>query len=466
MSPETQSLKEQFTYFGTAGKDYPRFDPAKPLPQHLQPTKHYAAQLGMQALPFIPLFPPFNVLFTGIVEKLGIRSMAGKQLRQWMPANLTRMHPDKFSDEFFVERRLNGFNPGKLNRVEGKDWQYEVRYKTGRHQAKPAGILPNYVEARFVLAEQALTVHSIAYSFQDGGELTCQPGHEDWEKAKQLFRNAEYIFQEIQSHLARTHMNMDQYAMAFYRNVVKNPIRQLLEPHFVGLLNIDKKGAALIIGNKGFIPEASSLTPEGVDEVLIEEISRLSYKGWSPKNQALPDFIHNNYFDPVALCVWQILEEYVDAFVQNNELEIQRFWPEIEGMSGDLVAHSVLDPKLVKQFGTLAVENLEDLKGLCVYVIYHSLFFHSWVNNKQYEDGGDIEYAAIGLWDSNSPDYKQVEVDKRHDAQIKLMWQLANVHYKPVMEVGPPALKKLLWDHKATIETGIPLGWLMMSINI
>jgi linolenate 9R-lipoxygenase len=83
-----------------------------------------------------------------------------------------------------------------------------------------------------------------------------------------------------------------------------------------------------------------------------------------------------------------------------------------------------------------------------------------------YEDGGDIDYAAIGLWDSDSPDYKKAEVDKRYDEQVKLMWQLANVHYHPVMEVGPPALTKRLLEHRATIEPGISLGWLMMSINI
>ncbi|NJN39443.1 MAG: hypothetical protein HC790_13290 [Acaryochloridaceae cyanobacterium CSU_3_4] len=459
--------KQQFIYYGTAGKDYPRFDPAQPLPPHLQPTKQYEAQLGLRALPFLPFLPPFNLGFLeGIVGRIGIRSMTGAKLRQWMPANLTRMHPDKSSDEFFVERRLNGFNPGKLNRVQGQDWQYEVRYLTGRHHVEPAGLIPDYIEARFTLVDHRLKVHSIAYSLQKQPFLYHPSDTPEWERAKQLFRNSEYIFQEIQSHLARTHMNMDQYAMAFYRNVSSNPIQELLAPHFVGLLNIDKKGAALIIGNTGFIPEASSLTTEGVDNVLVAEISKLSYKGWSPKNQALPDQIHNNYFDPAALCVWQILEDYVAEFVSKQASGIEQYWAEIEGMSADLVKHSILDASLVKQFGTLAVENLEDLKALSVYVIYHSLFFHSWVNNKQYEDGGDVEYAAIGLWDTTDPAYDQALVDQRHDAQVKLMWQLANVHYKPVMEVGPSALKQRLWEQRATIEPGISLDWLMMSINI
>ena len=139
-----------------------------------------------------------------------------------MPANLSRLRPDKFSDEYFVERRLNGFNPGKLNPVTGQEWQYAVRYETGRYKAEPGGILPEYSEARFTLSDRSLQVHSIEYSWK-GQVINCFPTDgQYWQKAKYYFRSAEYVFQEIQSHLGRTHMNMDQYAMAFYRNVIKS----------------------------------------------------------------------------------------------------------------------------------------------------------------------------------------------------------------------------------------------------
>ncbi|NER34355.1 MAG: catalase [Oscillatoria sp. SIO1A7] len=446
--------KPAFSYYGEAGRDLPRFDFTRPLPSSVQPTGKYFAQLGLRVLPFANVIPPI------ISERIGFSAMPGKHAAEWMPANLTRCHPDKFSDAFFVERRLNGFNPGKLNRVAGQDWQYAISYNTGRYKLEPGGLLPKFIEARFVLDGENLQVHSI--KFELGEEIATHfPGDLNWEWSKRLFRSAEFVYQEIQTHLGRTHMNMDQYAMAFYRNVKNNPIRQLLEPHLEGLLNINKRGAALIIGNTGFLPEASALTPESVFEVLKDEVKELSYK-WSPVVQALPDRIVNNYFDRAALCTWSLLEEYVGQFFEENRQGIREHWQEIEDMSRDLIVHSILPPEK----GSLAIAGIEDLRQLCIYVIYHSTFFHSWVNGKQYEDGGDVDYAAIGLWDKGDRSYNQNTVDEKQEAQVKLMWQLANVHYNPIMEVGPVALKNLFWKYRDRIEPGIPLEWIMTSINI
>ncbi len=450
------NLKNQFKYYGEAGKDYPRFDVRKPLPLEVKPTPRYEAHLGLQVLPVN--FSFLNFIFS----RFGFRSMAGSQLQEWMPANLSRLHFDKFSDEYFVERRLNGFNPGRLKPTEEKDWQYAVKYETSRYKVEAGGLLPEYCEARFVLTGRTLKAHSIEYCLKDQ-VIKCFPTDgEEWKLAKYYFRNAEFIFQEIQSHLGRTHMNMDQYAMAFYRNVLNSPIRELLLPHFEGLINIDKKGALLIIGTKGFIPEASALDYESVEKVLTEEISRLSYKKWSPINQALPDVIENNYFDEAAKAVWELLGKYVSDFFNNNQEGIQSYWFEIEAMSEDLSRHSILKP----EFGTLEVKKIEDLKQLCIYIIYHCTFFHSWVNNKQYEDGGDIEYASIGLWDKEDANYDAKKVIERNNNQVKLMWTLANVHHNPAIEFAPLPLKKLLWEYRDRIELGIPLGSIMMSINI
>ncbi len=460
MNQSSSNPKVRFKYYGTPGKDFARFDVNSPLPEEVEPTPRYEAHLGLQVFPTLPLIPLFNWAFSGLAKKFGFRSMTGPSLQTWMPANLSRLRPDKFSDEYFVERRLNGFNPGKLKRVAEQEWQYAVRYNTGRYKVEPGGILPEYSEARFILRDRSLHVHSIEYSWKEQ-VINCFPTDgQYWEDAKYYFRSAEYVFQEIQSHLGRTHMNMDQYAMAFYRNVMKSPIRELLWPHFEGLISIDKKGASLIIGNTGFIPEASALDAKSVEGVLVEEIARLNYH-WSPKIQVLPDPIDNNYFDRAALAMWELLEKYVSEFFVNNQQEIQTYWHEIEDMSKDLVTHSIFDPK-----EKLAINDQKDLQQLCVYILYHCTFFHSWVNNKQYEDGGDIEYTAIGLWDEDDPNYDAKKVEKRHDSQVKLMWTLANVRYNPAIEFAPLPLKKLLWEYRDRIEPGIPLGWIMMSINI
>lgn len=448
--------KDIFVYHGTAGKDIARFDFNSPLPANLQPTPRYNALATMVKLNPPSATPPTPPL-VGIYGTLGIM---GANVTKWMPANLSRCHPHKFSDEYFVERRLNGFNPGKLNRVQGQAWQYVVRYNCAGYEKDAAGIFPDIIEARFILKETELQVHSIQFSL-DGTISTHVPGDEKWEWSKRLFRSVEFVFHEIQSHLGRTHMNMDQYAMAFYRNIVNNPIKQLIEPHFEGLLNIDKLGSALIIGETGFIPEASVLKPTGVDEILTEYVSQLSYH-WKPSIQALPDRIDNNHFDKAALAMWNLLEEYVRNFFQKNKAAIQANWSEIEGMSKDLIDHSILKPEL----GTLAIKSIDDLKQLCVYIIYHCTFFHSWVNNKQYDDGGDIEYTAIGLWDDKNPAYNPVSVATKNATQTILMWTLSHVLYNPVMEVGPAELKELIWKNRKKIQPGIPLELIMMSINI
>ena len=446
------SLAEQYPY--TEGT--PRFDATKPLPARVQPKPRYWANFGLNLLPSQQINPALPEL--GIT---GVQEIMGPSATIYMPPNLTRTRLDKFSDDFFVERRLNGFNPGQLRPVSAQAWQYEINYDCRNYTVEPSGILPSLITARFSFSGQYLHPHSIEFTLE-GKTETQRPGDENWEWSKRLFRCAEFVFQEIQTHLAQTHLNMDQYAMAYYRNIVNNPIRLLLESHFEGLLNINKLGAGLIIGDQGFIPEASSLTPSGVDSVLSEYISRLSYRHWTPRMDALPDRVLNNYFDSAAMTMWNILETYVKSFFVEHQSGIDKYWEEVQAMSSELVSHSILKPNL----GTLAVCSNADLQKLCLYVIYHSTFFHSWVNNKQYEDGGDVSYSTIGLWDTYHPSYNPLQVAQREAQQVILLWTLSNVHYNPIMDVGPTVLKDLIWYHREYIEPGIPIADIMMSINI
>ncbi len=195
--------------------------------------------------------------------------------------------------------------------------------------------------------------------------------------------------------------------------------------------------------------------------MLKDEISCLIYH-WRPHVQALPDLILNHHFDPAAIAMWSLLEDYVREFFAEHQAGIDAHWAEIEGMSADLVSHSILKPEL----GTLAIQGCADLQQLCVYVIYLSTFFHSWINNKQYEDGGDVSYATIGLWNSHDPAYNPQLVAQREARQVMLLWTLSHVRYNSIMDVGPAVLKDLIWQRRQQIEPGIPLANLMMSTNI
>jgi linolenate 9R-lipoxygenase len=449
--------KEVFKYFGTAGRDIPRFDPHLPLPPRVVPSPHLVANMGLFA---IPAEPAGSLGQLGIVGVLDI--IQKLQSPMVMPANLTRCRPDKFSDEFFVERRLNGFNPGKIKKVQNQTWQYVIRYDCRKHVLKKAAaILPAVIEARFVLEQQSLTVHSIEYQLNAVATVSC-PGNTDWEWAKRLFRCAEILFQESQSHLARTHLNVEQYAMPYYRNIVDNPIKVLLEPHFEGLLNVNKLGNSTIFGANGILPQASALDEKQVEQLMKEEVRKLNYHNWHPRQHTMPDVVANNFFDRASLAVWAAMEEYVADFFAKQGENIQSLWPEIVAMSADLVQHSILAP----QYGTLAIANIQELQKLCTYVIYHSSFLHSWLNYKQYEDGGDVEYATIGLWDSDHPDYHPAEVTQKHIKQVLLAWTLSQIRHNPILETGDPLLKELLWQRRHDITPGFPIETIMSSIHV
>ncbi|MEL6462007.1 MAG: lipoxygenase family protein [Cyanobacteria bacterium J06641_2] len=448
--PATENPKQQFIY----ADGFPTFDSTKELPQTVQPTRHWqfnflTSQIGLKAVQGLLTIPTQN---NGQLQLTAAT---------YLPPNLTRLNPDKYSDEFFVERRLNGFNPGQMKRVENQPWQYIIRYEFKDAQVDDNGILPQYIEARFCLDGEKLNPHSIQYLLYGDTETQNQkPGDSDWEWSKKLFRNAEFVSHELRTHLGATHLNMDQYAMAYYRNIDKNPIKQLLHPHFEGLLKIDQQGINVLIGdeaNEGTVPSLTCLNYQDSQRLLKENLKYLTYRNWTPRQQTLPDYIENNYFDTAAITMWNILTEYVKNFCDEHQQEIQQHWSEIQAMSDDLSSHSILLPEL----GTLDIKNISDLRQMLIYIIYICTFQHSWVNNKQYEDGGDIEYATLGMWKNNDP-----AVAARNAQQLITLWNLTSVRYNLIMDIGSTELKNALWENRDKINPGIDINSILMSISI
>ncbi|MCC5630073.1 hypothetical protein LC613_19355 [Nostoc sphaeroides CHAB 2801] len=453
VSEQRKANQEKFIY----ASNIPTFDVTKPLPPTVLPSIkwQYNFKSSLYGLGGVRQILTAPNLKSGGTELNTI---------SYLIPNLTRLRPDKFSDEFFVERRLNGFSPGKLKRVENQPWQYVIRYDFSGVSVDPNGILPQFIEARFCLDGQQLHVHSIEFILH--GETKIQnlsPSDQDWEWAKKLFRSAEFVQHETVAHLGGTHLNIDQYAMAYYRNVVNNPIIELLEPHFEGLLSINQQGLSELVGSEtkeGVVPQLTALNYQDTQKILVEGLQTLTYRNWSPRSHTLPDYVANNHYDRAAIAFWQIINKYVKDFFDQNQAGIQQYWSEIEAMSKDLAAHSILKPEL----GTLDIKTLQDLRQMCVYVIYISTFQHSWVNHKQYEDGGDIEYATLGMWKEND-----AMTAARNGRQLSTTLNLTSVRHNPIMGVDQPVankLKEALWENREQIEPGIAIDTILMSISI
>jgi linolenate 9R-lipoxygenase len=228
---------------------------------------------------------------------------------------------------------------------------------------------------------------------------------------------------------------------------------------------MNTRGLFAILGYKdkngkdvdGAVTFLSCVDVDNMYVLIRQELSNMTYRNGNPRSQFLPDYVTNNYFDRSASTMWRIITDYVSRFFAKNRADIQTYWSEIVGMSQDLSANSILK----KELGTLDIKTMQDLHDLCVYVIYNSTFYHSWVNNKQFEDAGDVEYVTMSAWKDTDP-----LLAARHAKQILSMQNLTAVRCNLIMDVGPADLKDAIWKQRAQIEPGLPLDKLMMSISI
>lgn len=95
----------------------------------------------------------------------------------------------------------------------------------------------------------------------------------------------------------------------------------------------------------------------------------------------------------VFICKWlsQALGAKKDAQWfdggERMDMNVQR-----ESINGVLKAVS---PITKKDKPTL--EDLNNMKQVCMYVIYHSSFMHTWSNIRQYDDCGELRYCSLGI---------------------------------------------------------------------
>ncbi|MCK5869516.1 hypothetical protein BMR07_15215 [Methylococcaceae bacterium CS1] len=202
----------------------------------------------------------------------------------------------------------------------------------------------------------------------------------------------------------------------------------------------------LLYETGGYIPQASALTSAGINERVRDLLGVQNWHDWKP----MPALSDRHYFPKAQQAYWDILGEYVNRYIDDNIKEIREHWHEIYCFSNDLVKHSVplylsdVDLKqLDKNAQTLAKERLEwyqqhyhinlsspretingelkvlspitlsarfssagiqNLKESCRYIIMMATFMHSFVNEHQYDDIGEVLYNCLGLRFGESKD--------------------------------------------------------------
>ena len=189
----------------------------------------------------------------------------------------------------------------------------------------------------------------------------------------------------------------------------------------------------------GYIPQATAMTHSGIAARVRDLLGVQDWKYWRP----MEPVSDKHLFPGSQKAYWDILGDYIEAFFQQNMQGIREHWYEIFRFSEDLVAHAVplylsdcdlehLDErerqlaterlawyqrryaidaeaprstvdgelKVLSRLTTSEAFNendLDDVKHACRYIIMMSTFMHSFVNEQQYNDIGEVLYNSLGL---------------------------------------------------------------------
>ena len=268
-----------------------------------------------------------------------------------------------------------------------------------------------------------------------------------WLQAKRVARVAGAFCTEMEEHFAGTHLNTEQYAVAAYRNLRLNPVAGLLLPHLKEVSIINHTADTAIIGS--YIPTATALSRAGTQQRTRDILGLQDWRGWQPMKAISPA----HTCAQAERLFWDVLGEYVDEFFRKHEDGIRSHWGEIQRFADDLVTHSVpvfltapqdappadprhrelaaqrlqyhcqqygFDPHLPREtiHGELkavsritaagthdaaAPQDWQNLKDACRYVIMQATYMHTWINEHQSDDLGEVRYSCGGLRFGDGP---------------------------------------------------------------
>lgn len=377
------------------------------------------------------------------------------------PENLTccierRLPGYTRGDDWFGERMMNGMNRGCFVPDATRPGHYWMRYfGVCWYDINDLYALPD-VAVLFKLKDDGLPtpleIHITGRLSRGDHDpfrtrVFSAAGGDAWLQAKRIARVAGAFCTEVEEHFAGTHLNAEQYSIAAYRNLRLNPVAGLLLPHLKEVSLINHTANKELI--HGYIPTATALTYAGLQQRTRDILGLQDWRGWRPMKAISPA---HTCAEAESL-FWDVLGEYVDEFFRLHEDGIKTHWGEIQRFADDLVTHSVpvfltaardapprdpryqelaaqrlqyhcqqygFDPQLPREtidgelktvsritaagtHGGASPLDWQNLKDACRYIIMQATYMHTWINEHQYDDLGEVRYSCGGLRFGDKP---------------------------------------------------------------
>jgi hypothetical protein len=338
------------------------------------------------------------------------------------PQNLTRTADSTAtdrsrSDDWLGDRVLSGFGPLNFHREPDDAAGYHLALAWSATALAGRTGLPD-VSARFEERNDRLMPTSIAVGFPGEAPVTVEKGGPNWDNAKQWLRDSLALHLAVDLHLAKAHLDVEQYAMAFHRHLRANPVAELLAPHLKEVVAANRNGEAAF--DAGFGPRALGLGREAVDARCLEVLGTCDWSTFMPR---APIEVRD-FYGRIGRMLWEVIGAHVEQHLAEHRRPIEGQWREIRMFSDEIVQRSApwretparawvdagevdaTDLPRVEKDGVLRAirpitvtdsaqpDDWARLTQCLKYIIFKATFWHGWVHDRVWEDGGDPRYAS------------------------------------------------------------------------